>query len=146
MYCRGCGVELLLESGFCADCGTAIDAGASFSSAHMATQYQVAENDKESAQGRWSFILGIAMFVVWIVLVTTAGILASSGNENETALFLLGLLIFIALAVNLLGFILGVVAVSKKQCKKTLAIFGLIFNVVEPLGIFGLMAIGIAAA
>jgi hypothetical protein len=104
---------------------------------------------RQSGMGLASFILAILSGVLLVVSVVAAGVLATrSGgtlDEKSVAAMAAGLGIILGLVMNLVGTVLGIVALMQRDRKKVFAILGLTFNVLLLLMVGGLMIVGLAA-
>jgi hypothetical protein len=100
---------------------------------------------KESGFGIASFVLGLIMLVAWFVLVSAAAIgVAEGASESSPLMIVIGLFMFAGFGANLVGIVLGIIAVSKSNVKKTFAIIGISLNSIVMLGVIILMLIGLA--
>jgi hypothetical protein len=90
-----------------------------------------------------SFCIGIAGVFAWFLLIGGAGFLTMSGAEETNAMMaLLGLLMMLGTGINLVGTIFGIVAVCRKDARKSLSVVGLTLNGLEMITFVGLMIIG----
>jgi hypothetical protein len=93
--------------------------------------------------GLASFIIGIAGFPIWLVIVAIAGVLHNRGvGSQNPSMEYVGLCLFAMLGLNLIGAILGIVAVFYKYAAKTLTILGISFNFLQVLGVIFLIILG----
>lgn len=105
---------------------------------------------RHSRLGIASFVIAIVLTVAYAIEFVVAGILEASTpggmDEESPEAILIGLSIFGAGLVNLVGVALGIAGLCTANHKRLFAILGLAFNVALLLGVCGLIAIGMAMA
>jgi hypothetical protein len=100
---------------------------------------------KSSGLAKASFIIALVGIGVWLVLVVTAAVGVSSGmGERSPLMVIVGLGMMAFMAVNLMGAVLGIVALTKPISNKWMALTGLILNGLELVGVLFLMIVGLA--
>lgn len=99
-----------------------------------------------SGLARASLIIGVCMIVAWIVILTIAGVSYSSGaRESSGVMIAVGLAMFAGAGANLLGLVLGIVALARPASNKATAVVGVALNVIALLAIALVMMIGLRA-
>src|SRR4030042_5688866 len=100
-----------------------------------------------SRMGIASFIIAMAQGFVTLVLIVLAGILASTGpqQDNEAGFIFLGLFFLFGLSTHLVGVVLGIAGTAQKSRKKIFSILGLILNIAALLFVGLLILIGLIA-
>ena len=100
-----------------------------------------------SGLGLSSLILSIVLGLSIFALVIYAGIMESNSpggvQEDDPVLMIVGLGILLCMFGNLVGAVLGGVALCIKNRTKTLSVLGLVFNLLSLLAVLGLMIIGV---
>lgn len=114
--------------------------------ATMEYNYGVPIEQKHSALGIASFVIGLIVGLLLCILVVIAGMITASQPEivaeESVPMILLGLLVLGGLVVNLVGVGLGIAGLFQQQRKKLFPILGVATNVLIVLGICGLMVLG----
>jgi hypothetical protein len=106
---------------------------------------QNAVPQKSSGLAKASFIISIISAVAWIIILVAAGIGANAGYGDKSPLMMLvGLALFANLAVNLVGTILGIVALTRPLSNKWMAVTGVSVNVAAILAVVGLVILGLS--
>ncbi|MBN2267661.1 MAG: hypothetical protein JW725_04995 [Candidatus Babeliaceae bacterium] len=87
------------------------------------------EKRKNSKIGRASLFTGIAATIGWGVFLL-GSVLAASIGATENTVFLTAIVVFAigGFLMNILGFILGIIALAEKKAEKRNAIIGLFLN------------------
>ena len=100
-----------------------------------------------SGVGIASFIIAIVAGMTAFSLIVIAGVMEATtpGGMDEDApqVILVGLGIFGAVALGMLGAGLGVAGLVQTDRLRTFAVLGLIFNMLVVLGLGGLVVIGL---
>jgi hypothetical protein len=90
-----------------------------------------------------SFIIAMVAFVVHFVLLIIAAIGASTGaKETDPLMVCTGLFLFVTLGANLVGGVLGLIALTQPIRNKWMAAIGLAVNMLEIVGMIALLVIG----
>lgn len=101
---------------------------------------------KHSGLGIASFCISLFAGLIMIVMIVLAGMLAASGQSEDSLGFALVGLGIIGMGVLLMVALgLGIAGVCMRDTKKLFAILGLVFSAVGLLGVGGIMLIGILA-
>jgi hypothetical protein len=96
-----------------------------------------------SGLGLSSLILAVAGFFIHFVAVIVAAVCVSNGaGGDDPMLICAGLVMLATLVANLLGAVLGVIALVESTGHKWMALVGLIGNLLEILGLVGLIVLG----
>lgn len=91
-----------------------------------------------------SFVIGLITGPCWLVLLFVAGTAYKAGATEQSAIMIaVGLIIFAGFGLNLLGGILGIVALQKPNAKKPLSIVGVTLNALQVMGMIGLIILGL---
>ncbi|MCM3783248.1 hypothetical protein M3231_09705 [Neobacillus mesonae] len=106
---------------------------------------------KHSGPGIASLIIGIIALVVYIVILALSPAAAAEILENPDPeamlnsyyVILIGILILISLALNIIGLILAIIGLALKNRKKTVPIIGLILNGLVLLIVLGFFSMSI---
>jgi hypothetical protein len=97
----------------------------------------------KSRPGLAGSIIGLAGIPIWLVIVVVAATGQSSPGSQGPRMMLVGFCAIAMLGVNIVGAVLGFMAVAKESQRKTLIITGLVLNIMQVLGILLLMFIGL---
>lgn len=98
---------------------------------------------KSSGVALSSFVIALVGLVVHFVLVMIAAVSVARGLKGtEPLMIATGLLIIAMLGANVIGGVLGLVAISQRVSNKWMAVMGIVLNALEFLAIIGLMVIG----
>lgn len=107
------------------------------------------ENVKHSGLGVSTFVIGLISSVGLIIVIIMAGYAEASNygglDPNSTQAVVIGLSMFLFLALTLITIGLGIAAFVQKGYKKLLPILGVTFASVITLLTIGLMVIGLSA-
>lgn len=99
---------------------------------------------KSSGLAKASFIMALVGFAFWLVLIAAAAVGVSRGaGDTSSWMVILGLLMFVVFIANLVGFILGAVALPKTIANKWMAVAGVTANCSELLGVLFLLLLGL---
>ncbi len=99
---------------------------------------------KSSGLAKATFIIGTVVLVLWLILVVIAGVFSASGvKETDPRMMVLGLCMFAGVGVNILGAVLGFVALKMGANPKWMTVTGMVLNLIEILGIAALIMIGL---
>jgi MFS family permease len=90
-----------------------------------------------------SFIASITGAVCWPILLIIAAMMSDKMQKDELVAGAIGFFMIAGLVVNILGTIAGILAVVNPCRNRWMGIVGIIFNVIEFLGVFTLLLIGI---
>ena len=88
-------------------------------------------------------IIGLAGIPIWLVIVVVAATSGTNSGSGSTRLMLVGFSAIAMLGANVVGAVLGLLAITKQSARKRFAIAGLILNLLQALGILLLMFIGL---
>lgn len=103
---------------------------------------------RQSGLGLASLLLSIVSGIAVITLVVIAGVMATRNggtlDEKSVEAVSVGLGIMVGIVMNIVGLVLGIVALMQRDRKKALAILGVTFNGLVLLLVGGLMILGIA--
>lgn len=109
-------------------------------------EYLPPEPQKHSGVGIASFIIGMVVGGVQLVLVVVAAAMVMGGaSEDSPQMMVVGCSFLVGMAANLVGIVLGIVGAVQKNRKKVFSILGLTINALVLLGLLGLMVIGLVA-
>jgi hypothetical protein len=97
----------------------------------------------KSRVGLAGSIIGLAGIPIWLVIVVVAATGQSNPGSQGPRMMLVGFSAIAMLGANIVGAVLGFMAVAKESQRKTLVITGLVLNIVQVLGILLLMFIGL---
>lgn len=101
----------------------------------------------QSGVGVTSFVLAMIGGIALLSLVVVAGVMETQTpggmEEQSPQAIAVGMGILVGLVVNVVGVVLGIVAVFQPDRKKVFAVLGLTFNALILLAIAGLMVIGL---
>jgi hypothetical protein len=97
----------------------------------------------KSRVGLAGSIIGLAGIPIWLVIVVVAATGQSNPGSQGSRMMFVGFSAIAMLGVNIVGAVLGFMAVSKESQRKTLVITGLVLNIVQVLAILLLMFIGL---
>jgi len=105
----------------------------------------------KSGLAKASFIISIVTTCVWILVFAFIAVTyvrhpdhATSREQADPELMLVGLALMGNMMVNLLGLILGLIVVFKPSSNRWMAIVGVALNGIELLGVIMLMILGLA--
>lgn len=101
---------------------------------------------KQSGLGIASFVMSLVSIISYIITIFVAGALQLEGDISDSGLAIVGLFVILIGLMNITALILGIVALFMKNRKKSLAVAGIIINVIAIIGIILLMIIGSAQA
>jgi hypothetical protein len=93
-------------------------------------------------KGEIAFYVGVGGIMAWIVLLMTIGVLSKSGHESEGVMVFFGLLVFAMIGVNLVGVVLGTIAIMGTSARSQRAVIGLVLSALQIAGIIAIMALG----
>jgi hypothetical protein len=103
---------------------------------------------RASGMGLASLVLSVVSGVAVIALVIAAGVMANRHggtlDEKSVEAVTVGLGIMVGIVLNIVGLVLGIVAMLQRDRKKAIAIVGLTLNGVLLLLVVGLIIVGIA--
>ena len=97
-----------------------------------------------SGIGIASFIIGATSVAFVMGLVGTAGVMAQAGKATHEFNMIIGLGVFAAGFVDLIGIALGFFGAVDRSSKKVYPVLGLVLNTVVLLSVAALVAIGLA--
>lgn len=98
----------------------------------------------KSRLGLISLIIGCVALIGWVVLLVVAGIAQNNGSATKGFNIIIGLFFFLGLFVNCIAIVVAIIGAFKSK-DKTLAIIGACMNVLQIVGLIGLMLLGLAA-
>lgn len=88
-------------------------------------------------------IIGLAGIPIWLVIVVVAATSGTNSGSGSARLILVGFSAIGMLGANVVGAVLGVLAITKQSAQKRFTIAGLVLNLLQALGILLLMFIGV---
>jgi hypothetical protein len=95
-------------------------------------------------KGIASFIVGVTSVILFLALIGTAGVMTQTGKMTPETAMILGLSMFAACFVDLIGIALGFFGAFDRSSKKTYPALGLALNI-GILALFAaLLVIGLA--
>jgi hypothetical protein len=97
----------------------------------------------KSRVGLAGSIIGLAGIPIWLVIVVVAATGQSNPGSQGSRMMFVGFSAIAMLGVNIVGAVLGFMAVVKESQRKTLTMIGLVLNIAQVLGILLLMFIGL---
>ena len=101
---------------------------------------------KRSGLAMASFIIAMGGIGVWgVILMAAAGGVNSGATAQSPLMIIVGLFFIAGVAANLVGTILGIIALKKPLSNKWMAITGLVVNLVELFVLMALIVVGLAA-
>lgn len=137
--CPMCGTKNPARASTCRSCGDQLSESRSSSEDGR-------REKKHSLLGIASFVMVVTAGIFEFILFVVAGIMEESTpggiDENSTGAILVGLGLFAGIGLDVLGIVLGVVALSEGHRNRTFAALGLAFGALLLLGICGLIGVG----
>jgi hypothetical protein len=88
-------------------------------------------------------IIGLAGIPIWLVIVVVAATSGTNSGSGSAQLILVGFSAIGMLGANVVGAVLGVLAITKQSARKRFTIAGFVLNLLQALGILLLMFIGL---
>jgi hypothetical protein len=101
----------------------------------------------QSGVGVASFVLAVIGGIALVSLVVVAGVMETQTpggmDEESPQAIAVGMGILVGLVMNVVGVVLGIVAVLQHDRKKVFGVLGLVFNALILLAIGGLLMVGL---
>jgi Outer membrane protein (OmpH-like) len=102
-------------------------------------------SNSSSSVGLAGFVIATAGVVIWLFIILLAALGQAKHLGNQSPLMIaVALAVFAMMAANAIGAVLGFMAISKKNQRKTLTIIGLTLNLIELFGFIFLIVIGLS--
>ena len=109
----------------------------------------VAPPKRHSGLGITSLIIAILTGLGDVALFLICGLIAAGGDPNsidDGIAMMIGLVLIASLGISLVGTALGIAGLVQSSRNRTLAVLGLILNGLIFFGMFGLIALSLAAS